>query len=105
MLKKSAKKSIPALKTEDEVDQWLQKSDLTDYFTGDEFHKIRFEKLEQKLVDESYDKALKSQPVTLRLPKGLIHKLKLAAIKKGIPYQILARLLLQERVNKLIQAR
>jgi predicted DNA binding CopG/RHH family protein len=102
MAKKSKNKSLPNLKSEDDVDDWLQKTDLTQYFSGDEFHKVRFAKLEKKLVDEAYDKALESQPVTLRLPQELIQKLKLAAIRQGIAYQTLARLLLQRSVNRLL---
>lgn len=101
MAKKSVKK-LPRLQTEEEVDRWVQESDLTHYFTGEEFQKVRFLKLEKKLVDESYNRSLKSQPVTLRLPQQLVQKLKLAAIRKGIPYQTLARMLLQSKVNKIL---
>lgn len=83
MAKKSVKK-LPRLQTEEEVDRWVQESDLTHYFTGEEFQKV------------------KSQPVTLRLPQQLVQKLKLAAIRKGIPYQTLARMLLQSKVNKIL---
>lgn len=102
MGRRSPKKEIPLLKTEEDVHRWLQRADLTEYFTGDEFRRVRFSKLEKKLVDESYQRSLQSQPVTLRLPQGLVQKLKLAAMKKGIAYQTLARLLLQERVNRLL---
>ena len=102
MTGKSHRKSPPKMKSETAVDHWLQKADLTEYFTGDEFHKVRFAKLEKKLVDEAYEKSLQSQPVTIRLPRGLIQKLKLAALKKGLAYQTLARILLQERVNQLL---
>lgn len=102
MAKKSTRKKIPLMKTEEDVDRWLQKSDLTEYFTGDEFEKVRFAKLEKKLIEESYAKSLGSQPVTLRLPQTLIQKLKLAAMQKGIAYQTLARLMLQEKVNRLL---
>lgn len=102
MARKLKTKTLPDFKSETDVDNWLQKSDLTEYFSGNEFHKVRFAKLEKKLVDESYDKALESQPVTLRLPQILIQKLKLAAIRQGIAYQTLARLLLQRSVNRLL---
>lgn len=102
MAKKFPKKSLPHLKSEDNVDTWLQRSDLTEYFTGEEFYKMRFAQLEKKLIDESYENALKSQPVTLRLPQNLIQQLKLAAIRQGIAYQTLARLLLQKNVKKLL---
>lgn len=102
MAKKSKLKELPDLKNEDEVDAWFQKADLTKYFSGEEFYKIRFAKLEKKLIDESYEKSLESQPVTLRLPQELVQKLKLAAIKQGIAYQTLARLLLQRSVNKIL---
>lgn len=102
MLKKSKMKKLPDMDSEADVDAWLQKADLTQYFSGNEFHKTRFAKLEKKLVDNAYEKALESQPVTLRLPQELIQKLKLAAIKEGIAYQTLARLLLQKSVNKLL---
>lgn len=101
MAKRSLKK-IPILKDDEAVDRWLQKADLTEYFKGDEFQKTRFTRLETKLVNEAYDKELKSQPVTLRLPLTLIMKLKLLAIKKGVAYQTLAKLLLQKSVNHLL---
>lgn len=102
MAKKSVKKALPDLKTDEQTDRWLQKADLTDYFTGEEFQKVRFAKLERKLIDESYEKSLRSQPVTLRLPQELIQKLKLVAMRKGIAYQTLARLMLQDRVNRML---
>ncbi len=101
MAKKSVRK-LPLMQSEAAVDRWLQKADLTDYFTGDEFQKTRFSRLEKKLVDESYEKALVTQPVTLRLPEGLIQKLKLVAASRGVPYQILARMVLQKTVNLLL---
>ncbi len=102
MAKKLAKKDVPHLKTEDAVDRWLQKADLTQYFSGDEFEKVRFQKLERNLIEKSYESSQKSQPVTLRLPLGLIQRLKLLAMKKGMAYQTMARLLLHERVNRLL---
>lgn len=96
---KSKKKDIPLLKSEKQVDDWLQDADLTDYFEDDDFQAFSFENLEQKLLDEAYSKSLKSQPVTLRLSKSLIQKLKLLAIRKGIAYQTLAKMLLQEQVD------
>jgi predicted DNA binding CopG/RHH family protein len=102
MVKKSKLKSLPHFESEKETDDWFQKADLTDYFSGDEFHKARFARLEKKLINDAYDKALESQPVTLRLPQELVQKLKLAAIKQGIAYQTLARILLQRNVNKLL---
>lgn len=102
MGKKSKLKVLPNLESEKAMDDWFQKADLTQFFSGDEFHKVRFATLEKKLVNESYEKALESQPVTLRLPQELIQKLKLAAIKQGIAYQTLARILLQRNVNKLL---
>lgn len=102
MAKKSVKKKVPSLRSEAAVDDWLQKADLTDYFTGDEFEKVRFAKLEERLIEDEYEAALKSQPVTLRLPKSLVQKLKLLAIKQGMAYQALARMILQEKVNRLL---
>jgi len=51
MAKKSLKK-IPLLKDDKAVDHWLQKADLTEYFSGHEFQKTRFARLEKKLVDD-----------------------------------------------------
>ena len=102
MAKLSPKKNIPALKSHDDVHKWIQNVDLTEYIDPNEFYKMRFARLEKKLIDESYEKSLKSQPVTLRLPQELIQQLKLAAIKQGIAYQTLARLLLQKNVKKLL---
>ena len=101
MAKKSLKK-IPLLKDDKAVDHWLQKADLTEYFSGHEFQKTRFARLEKKLVDDAYSNELKSQPVTLRLPQTLIMKLKLLAMKKGLAYQTMARLILQKSVNHLL---
>lgn len=102
MPRKTVNRKLPVMRSEAAVDRWLQGADLTDYFTGEEFQKTRFAKLEKKLVDESYEKALVTQPVTLRLPEGLIQKLKLVAADRGIPYQILARMVLQKSVNQLL---
>ena len=105
MAKKSANRPLPVMKSEEDVDHWLQKADLTAHFSGDEFKKVRFAKLEKRLVEDAYEASQKSQPVTLRLPLSLIQKLKLVAIKKNIAYQTLARLLLQERVSRLLAVR
>ena len=98
-----SKKQVPTLKTEAEVDNWLQKADLTEYFKEADFTPMRFEKLEKKLVNEAYESALKTQPVTLRLSQSLIQRLKLLAIKKGIAYQTLAKIILQDSVNSLLR--
>ena len=102
MVKKSLKKVVPPLKSEDEIDTWFQKADLTEHFSIDAFSKFRFEKLEKKLIEDNYESSLKSQPVTLRLPQSLIQELKLAAIRQGIAYQTLARILLRKNVRKLL---
>ena len=100
MARKLAKKKLPAMTSEAAVDRWLQDANLDEYFSGDEFEKVRFAKLEQTILDERYHKALESQPVTLRLPKSLIHKMKLLAIREEIPYQTLVRIILQKEVIK-----
>ncbi len=102
MEKKWTKKKVPHFKDEAAADRWLQKADLTQYFTGNDFERVRFEKLEKKLVEESYQLAQKSQPVTLRLPVSLIQRLKWLAMRKGMAYQTMARLLLHEKVNRLL---
>lgn len=99
-MKKSSttpKHKIPA--GEAAIDTWIETVDLTKDFSPGDFTPVRFTKLEHQLVRGAYRTALKTKPMTLRLPETLILKLKLLAVRKGTAYQTLIRQLLQEVVD------
>lgn len=95
---KNQKRRIPA--SESAIDRWIDTVDLTKDFQPSDFVPIRFARLEQQLVRGAYRAALKTRPMTLRLPETLILKLKLLALRKGTAYQTLIRQLLQEVVDQ-----
>ncbi|GEM_PF-6897256 len=82
------------------IDTWIDAVDLNKDFSPGDFVPVRFTKLEHQLVRGAYRAALKTKPMTLRLPETLILKLKLLAVRKGTAYQTLIRQLLQEVVDR-----
>lgn len=103
MPKPSGNKRKKAPFTEDKLDAWLQKTDLSRLYNPEDFHPHHFEKLEEKLIESSYQKSQKTVPVTLRLPKTIIQKLKLLAMREGIAYQTLIKIILNDRTNHMLE--
>lgn len=64
------------------------------------FNTVAFPKLKKTDWDEFYTEQQKaSVPVSLRLPKYFITKIKQQAVKTGIPYQMLIRMWLAEHLG------
>lgn len=78
-------KKIPHFKTEDEERAFWDKVDSTEY--------VDYSKAEHWVFPNL---KLTSRPVTIRLPLSLIDRLKIRAGQMDIPYQSLAKLLLNK---------
>lgn len=80
-------KTLPKFKNEDEERKFWDKADTSDYFDFDSAELVAFPNLK-----------LTRQPISLRLSRSLLTKLKLLANKKDIPYQSLIKLYLEKSV-------
>ena len=68
------KKKIPSFKTDKEAENFVARADLTEYdLSGGKPERFEFEK--------------KSGRVNMRLPEGLLQKVRKKAAARGIPYQ------------------
>ncbi|WP_338635012.1 CopG family antitoxin [Spirobacillus cienkowskii] len=76
------------------MNKYVKNQDESDYT------KIDFD--EQKTI-EAYKKHKKSSknPTSVNLPNEVIADLKAIALKKGLPYQVLMRMIIIEGVDKL----
>lgn len=83
-------KSIPNFKSEAEERKFWQTHDSTEYVDWSKADKgVRFPNLK-----------LTSKPITLRLPAGLIDRVKIKAHKMDVPYQSLIKQFIFEGVAK-----
>lgn len=98
MVKKSKNKALD----ENDLDKWFQNADLSRLYDVSDFVPHSFKKLEETLIEQSYQKSQETIPVTLRLPKNLVQKLKLIAMQNGVAYQTLVKLLLNEKTNQFL---
>lgn len=75
------KLTVPKFKNEPEEADFWAKLDLAEYFEPSDFKRgVRFPNLK-----------LTTKPITLRLPIGLIDRVKIEAHKMDIPYQSLIK--------------
>ena len=84
-------------KTEQEIHDWLEKTDLTS--ANGKFQRTAFKNVKPTDWDDLYEKMQESRPISLRLPVYFIHRLKLKALEKGIAYQTLIRLWIGEKLK------
>lgn len=77
-MKKALK--IPQFKNEDQERQFWSQVDLSDFFQPSDFKQVNFPNLKPS-----------SQPISIRLPKHLLYKLKEKANYLNIPYQSLIK--------------
>ena len=81
MSKNKVLKQIPKFKNETEEFNFWQKADSSEYFDYSKVKRgVRFPNLK-----------LTSKPITIRLPVGLVERLKVKANKMDIPYQSLIK--------------
>ena len=76
-------KPIPHFKSEVEENEFWQKADSSEYIDYSKFEPARFPNLR-----------LTTRPITIRLPGGLLDRIKIEAHKRDIPYQSLIKQIL-----------
>lgn len=82
-------KTIPKFKTEAEERNFWQTHDSTEYVDYSTARRVSFPNLK-----------LTSKPITIRLPEGLIERVKIQAHKMDIPYQALIKKLVFDGIAK-----
>lgn len=83
-------KPVPQFKSETEEREFWQTHDSTEYVDWSKARRgVRFPNLK-----------LTSKPITLRLPAGLIDRVKIKAHKMDVPYQSLIKQFIFEGISK-----
>lgn len=82
-------KTIPKFRTEAEERNFWQTHDSTEYVDYSTARRVSFPNLK-----------LTSKPITIRLPEGLIERVKIQAHKMDIPYQALIKKLIFDGIAK-----
>ena len=80
-------KAIPKFKTEAEERKFWETHDSTEYLDWTKAEKVRLPNLKPS-----------STFISLRLPNGLLERIKIAANKRDLPYQSLIKTWLAEKV-------
>jgi predicted DNA binding CopG/RHH family protein len=81
-------KPVPHFRSEGEERAFWESHDTADYFDLSEAERVRFPNLK-----------LSTQSISLRLPQGLLDRIKVAANKRDVPYQSLIKVWLAEKVD------
>jgi predicted DNA binding CopG/RHH family protein len=84
---------VPSHRSEDEEREVWSKADSTDYIDWKGAKRVTFSKLKPSL-----------RTISLRLPEMMIEELKLLANKMDVPYQILIKIYLSERIRKELES-
>lgn len=87
-MKKSVK-NIPNFKSEDVEREFWAKHDATDYFDLASAKRVDFPNLKPS-----------TESISLRLPKGLLDRIKSLANQKDMPYQSLMKHMLADKVRE-----
>jgi len=88
-------KKIPEFKTEEEARFW-DEHDNTEFITDLEPVDI---KVSPELENEILNKRELKKPITLRLEPYQIDAVKKIAVKRGLPYQTLIRMWINEKIK------
>jgi len=80
-------KTIPRFRSEAEERKFWESHDSTDYVDWSKAKRMRFPNLK-----------LSTQSISLRLPLGLLERIKLAANARDVPYQSLIKVWLAEKL-------
>lgn len=88
-MKKPALKRLPILHSDEEAEDFVANSDLTQY---DLSHRISLSELELRAKDAS---------IHLRMPQGQLDEIKAEAERRHIPYQRFMRELIQRGMRTL----
>jgi predicted DNA binding CopG/RHH family protein len=81
-------KPIPRFPNEAEERAFWESHDTADYFDLSKAQRARFPNLK-----------LSTASISLRLPQGLLDRIKIAANKRDVPYQSLIKVWLSEKVD------
>jgi predicted DNA binding CopG/RHH family protein len=81
-------KPIPHFDSEAEERRFWETHDSTDYLDWSKAQRMRFPNLK-----------LSTTSISLRLPQGLLDRIKVAANKRDVPYQSLIKVWLAEKVD------
>ena len=81
-------KPIPRFANESEERRFWETHDSTDYVDWGKAQRARFPNLK-----------LSTTSISLRLPQGLLDRIKIAANKRDVPYQSLIKVWLAEKVD------
>ena len=80
--------TVPRFRNEGEERKFWETHDSTDYFDWSKAQRVRFPNLK-----------LSTAAISLRLPQGLLDRIKIAANKRDVPYQSLIKVWLTEKVD------
>jgi len=81
-------KPVPHFKSEAEERAFWESHDTADYFDLSKARRVQFPNLK-----------LSTTSISLRLPQGLLDRIKIAANKRDVPYQSLIKVWLKEKVD------
>jgi predicted DNA binding CopG/RHH family protein len=81
-------KPIPHFRTEAEERKFWETHDSTEYVNWSKAQRVRLPNLKMSTTS-----------VSLRLPQGLLERIKVAANKRDVPYQSLIKVWLAEKVD------
>jgi predicted DNA binding CopG/RHH family protein len=81
-------KPIPRFRNEVEERRFWERHDSTDYVDWSKAQRVQFPNLK-----------LSTTAISLRLPQGLLDRIKVAANKRDVPYQSLIKVWLAEKVD------
>ena len=81
-------KPVPKFHSEADERAFWESHDTADYFDLSKAERVRFPNLK-----------LSTQSISLRLPQGLLDRIKIAANKRDVPYQSLIKVWLAEKVD------
>jgi len=81
-------KPIPRFRSEAEERRFWETHDTADYVDWSKAQRVRFPNLK-----------LSTTSISLRLPQGLLERIKVAANKRDVPYQSLIKVWLAERLD------
>jgi predicted DNA binding CopG/RHH family protein len=87
-MSKKKLKPIPNFRTEAEERKFWETHDSTDHVDWSKAKRVQFPNLK-----------LSTTAISLRLPQGLLDRIKIAANKRDVPYQSLIKVWLAEKVE------
>jgi predicted DNA binding CopG/RHH family protein len=85
---KKKHKAVPRFRNEAEERAFWESHDTADYFDLGKAERVQFPNLK-----------FSTKSISLRLPQGLLDRIKVAANKRDVPYQSLIKVWLAEKVD------